>query len=245
MPEFSIARDRYEGLPAFVLVEAVNNAVQDIVRRSFDASGLEWRDFVFGASDQLIDGAAIATVEERIIDSGYRFAWSSNFSLRDRPDIYADAGFQGADDEFSFEHPEAPEPVADGDGRELRGAGDNVVQRPGNVVGKAFYIRTSEQVLQLMREGVPQDTIAVIDDSGGTLTAPILEKMRGVVCAGGTVRSHLGILTREYNIPCVMNARLSGIRNGDRIEIETSATAPSVEAYRTGNLSQARIWRLA
>ncbi len=245
MSELSIDRDRYEALPTFVLVEAVNNAVQDIVRRAFDTSGLAWRDFVFAASDEMIDGAAIEAVERRIVDSGYRFAWSSNFSLRDRPDIYADAGFQGDDDEFSFAHPEAPEPVTDAEGRELRGTGDNVVQRAGNVTGKAFYIRTSEQVLQLMREGVPEDTIAVIDDSGGTLTAPILEKMRGVVCAGGTVRSHLGILTREYNIPCIMNVRLSGIRNGDRIEIETSAGAPSVEAYQTGKLSQARIWRLA
>ena len=58
----------------------------------------------------------------------------------------------------------------------------------------------------MLTEGVPEDTIAVIDDSGGTLTAPILGDFTAVVCMGGTVRSHLGILTREYNVPCLMNA---------------------------------------
>ena len=29
------------------------------------------------------------------------------------------------------------------------------------------------------------------------------------------IRSHLGILTREYGIPCFMNSKISGIREGD------------------------------
>lgn len=245
MAEISIDRDRYGGLPNFVLVEATNNAVQDIVRRKFAESGMAWRDFVFGPSDQLISSDDIQSVEARILASGYRFAWSSNFSVRDRPDIYAGADAVESDANFSFEHPEAPTAPADPQGRELRGTGDNVVQCPTNLVGTAYYVRTSEAVLALMREGVPDDMVAVLDDSGGTLTAPILEKMRGVICAGGTVRSHLGILTREYGIPCIMNARISGIKTGDRVEIEISTPARTIESYQTGAQSQARIWRLA
>ena len=49
------------------------------------------------------------------------------------------------------------------------------------------------------------------------LTAPIIEQFAGVICAGGSVRSHLGILSREYGIPCLMNARVSGAtRAGER-----------------------------
>ena len=79
----------------------------------------------------------------------------------------------------------------------LRGAGDNVVSRSANLVGIARYVRTSDKVLEYLTNGVPADTIAIVDDSGGTLTAPILEKFKGVLCAGGTTRSHLAILTRE------------------------------------------------
>jgi signal transduction protein with GAF and PtsI domain len=91
---------------------------------------------------------------------------------------------------------------------------------------------------------VPADIIAIIDDSGGTLTAPILEKFKGVICAGGTVRSHLGILTREYGIPCLMNARISGIHEGDRVAMETSAPAKTAEAYQQGREMTARIWKV-
>lgn len=243
MPEISIDKDRYGKAPLFVLVEATHNAVQDIVRRKLAESGLAWRDFVFGAADELIDAEVIAGVEKRILESGHRFAASSNVSLRDRPEIYAGAAGLADDADFSFEHPQAQVGSRDAEGREQRGTGDNVVQRSSNVIGKACYVRTSEKVLELMKNGVPDDTIAIIDDSGGTLTAPILERFKGVICAGGTVRSHLGILTREYNIPCLMNARISGIRAGDIVEIETSAPARSVESYQSGQECPARIWK--
>ena len=95
-----------------------------------------------------------------------------------------------------------------------------------------------------MREGVPPNTIAIIDDSGGTLTAPLLEKFKGVICAGGTVRSHLGILTREYGIPCLMNARIDGIFDGDTVEMEVTATPKSADDYQRGIEVTARIWRI-
>ena len=88
-------------------------------------------------------------------------------------------------------------------------------------------------------------TVAVIDDSGGTLTAPILEQFKGVICAGGTVRSHLGILTREYGIPCFMNAKISGIHEGDTVELECTAPAKTAEDYQRGVERTARIWRRA
>jgi hypothetical protein len=46
---------------------------------------------------------------------------------------------------------------------------------------------------------------------------------------GGTVRSHLGILTREYNVPCLMNATLDGLADGDEVVVEYSK--PAADAY--------------
>jgi signal transduction protein with GAF and PtsI domain len=127
----------------------------------------------------------------------------------------------------------------------VRGVGDNVVRHESNIVGIARYIRTNERVLSYLTDGVPPGTIAVIDDSGGTLTAPIIEQFAGVVCAGGTIRSHLGILTREYNIPCLMNAKVAGIKDGDRLMLECSAPAKTTEDYQRGVERVARIWLLA
>jgi signal transduction protein with GAF and PtsI domain len=119
------------------------------------------------------------------------------------------------------------------------------VRYPANVVGVARYIRGNARVLADLADGVPPETIAVIDDSGGTLTAPSIEQFAGVVCAGGSVRSHLGIITREYGIPCLMNARVRGIRDGDRIEIEATAQARTAEDYQAGVERPARVWRHA
>jgi hypothetical protein len=239
-----IDQDRYGRAPASVLVEAVHNSVQDLVRRRWAESGEDWSSFVFGSSNQLIGKADIEAIEQRILASGHRFQWSSMFSVRDRPDIYVPLdAVDSSGASFSFEHPDAVTGAADAQGREQRGIGDNVVRLAGNRIGTARYIRTSERVIELMRNGVPEGTIAIIDDSGGTLTAPILEGFAGVLCAGGTVRSHLGILTREYGIPCLMNARISGIHEGDTIEIETSAAARTAESYQSGVAMTARVWR--
>jgi phosphohistidine swiveling domain-containing protein len=237
--------DRYGGEPSSVLVEAVHNAVRDLVRRRFSACNDPWSAFVFGSSDALITRSDFEAIEARILETGYRFAWSSMLSLRDRPEIYADAG-EGDEvgASFSFEHVDAPFLEADARGLELHGVGDNVVRYAGNTNGVASYIRTSARVLSLMKNGVPDDLIAIIDDSGGTLTAPVLEKFKGVICAGGTVRSHLGILTREYGIPCLMNAKIAGIHEGDCVEIETTAAAKTGEAYQRGQEMTARIWKV-
>jgi hypothetical protein len=43
------------------------------------------------------------------------------------------------------------------------------------------------------------------------------------------VRSHLGILTREYGVPCLMAAELDGLADGDSIFVEYSK--PATDAY--------------
>jgi hypothetical protein len=233
--------DKYGDRPASAVVEAFHNAIKDLIRRKLDACGGDWNSFVFDKSYDLITAPELAVIEKQLLSTGHRFEWSAMISARERPDAYKSAA--GTED-FSFEHEEATIAAADGEGREQRGIGDNVVRYPHNTRGTARYVRSSERVLEWLSNGVPAETIALIDDSGGTLTAPILEQFRGVVCAGGTVRSHLGILTREYGIPCLMNARVSGIKEGDRIEIESSAIAKTAEAYQKGIEVTARVWRV-
>lgn len=241
MAKLYVDSDKYGYQCDFPVSEAYNAAVKDLVRQRLDESGLAWRDFVFKAEYELITKDDMQRIEDRLLELGYRFEPSAMSSPRERPEAYRDSGLYTED--FSFEHPEAPT-AAPAEGRELRGAGDNVVTHTSNLTGVARYVRTTDKVLECLTGGVADDTIAIVDDSGGTLTAPVLEQFHGVICAGGTTRSHLAILTREYNIPCLMNARLSGIRDGDRLEVEVSARAKSAEDYDAGRDVSARVWRL-
>ncbi len=227
------------------VVEAFHLAVRALVRRRFAESGRPWHEFVFGAAVSDITKEDFESIDRRLLAYGHRYVWSAVVSQQERPDAYLPA--PGAEDDlaaFSFEHPDAVVLPPDTNGLEQRGIGDNVVKYDADLIGIARYVRSSPTVLHYLNEGVPKGTIAIIDDSGGTLTAPILGQFAGVLCAGGTVRSHLGILTREYGIPCFMNAKLSGLREGDTIRMECSGTAKTAENYQKSMEMTSRVWRV-
>ena len=93
-------------------------------------------------------------------------------------------------------------------------------------------IRKVADVNRLIDDGVPENTIAVIDDSGGTLTAPLLPDFEAVICLAGTVRSHLGILGREFGVPTLMASRLSRpLENGELVTVKFSSVAQNAEAF--------------
>ena len=248
MTTLPIDTDKYGDESLSPVVAAFHGTLHDIVRQRLEESGVSWTDFVLGAAHTLITKEDFESVDRALVEAGHRYDWSAGISPKERPDAYKPAAGTSDDDlaVFCFEHPEAPVADADSEGRELRGVGDNVVSYPGETTGVARYIRSTDRVLKWLTEGVPENTIAVIDDSGGTLTAPILEQFKGVICAGGTVRSHLGILTREYGIPCLMNAKVNGIMEGDTVMIESSARAKTAEDYQglTKREVTANVWRV-
>lgn len=226
--------DKYACEPTSPTVGAFHTGIKNLVRAHMAAGG-DWNSFVFGGQYDVITADALQAIENSYLKDGYRYQGSAMISIEEQPDKYHPLEI--------FEEGEAGEP--DADGRILAGAGDNVVSFSDNAVGTARYVRTSEQVLDMLTKGVPEGTIAIIDDSGGTLTAPILENFAGVICLGGTVRSHLGILCREYGIPCLMNSKIAGIKDGDTVEMEASAAAKTAEAYQNNIEMTANIWKLS
>ena len=248
MTTLPIAKDKFGVESDSPVVAVFHAAIHEIVRQRFEESGKSWKDFVLEDADSLLTVEDFNSVDQALVAAGHRYDWSAGISQKERPNAYKPA--VGTSDEdlatFCFEHPEAPIEDPDADGIELRGVGDNVVRHAQNTSGIARYIRSTERVLKWLTEGVPENTIAVIDDSGGTLTAPILAHFKGVICAGGTVRSHLGILTREYGIPCLMNAKVSGIMEGDEVMIESSAQAKTAEDYQdqTKREVTGSVWRV-
>jgi phosphohistidine swiveling domain-containing protein len=215
---------------------AYHTAVREHVARRVEELGGDWKSLVFDRQFDLFTEADAERIEAELLATGRKFQFSAEISLREQPDKYMKAEAAATDAAGLGE-------VVDG--KTVVALGDNVSQGKGTVSGKVLFVTSPDQVIELLTEGVPEGTVAVIDDSGGTLTAPILEDFTAVICMGGTVRSHLGILTREYGIPCLMNAVLAELHDGDEVEIDVSVPVPSAEDYSAGTAVRARVWKKA
>ncbi|MGH9083877.1 MAG: PEP-utilizing enzyme [Acidimicrobiales bacterium] len=60
-----------------------------------------------------------------------------------------------------------------------------------------------DDVLALMDSGA-EGVVALVRDAGATFLAPIYHELTGIICTSGTLRSHIGIVSREFQVPCVM-----------------------------------------
>jgi hypothetical protein len=227
--------DKWPRESATPTVEAYHTAIRALVADRLAASDMSWEEAVVDPALELTR-EDFENVEADLLATGYRFEVSATVSLKEEPEKYKPlAGIQDTGAHETDEH-----------GRRIVGSGDNVFQAKAEVEGVARYVSDVEKVMEMLVGGVPPDTIAVIDDSGGTLTAPILGSFTAVICLGGTVRSHLGILTREYGVPCLMNAQLDGLADGDRIVVEYSKPAANAYADQaTAAARRARIIKLS
>ncbi len=234
MAEAALTPPKWGTVEMLPLPARYNAAVRALAARRCAETGAAWKDVVFAREFDLFAEDDARAIEADALAEGYRFDFSAMVSLESEPDKY--------------KRPErAAAAFTDGvvtEGRRQVGIGDNVIRKTATVTGPVALISTIDQVMDFLADGVPPGTIAVIDDSGGTLTAPIMEGFAGVICLGGSIRSHLGILAREYDVPTLMNCKLDTLVDGDVVEIEVNAAPPAADAYETGNTGHARIWKI-
>lgn len=214
--------------------KAFHTAVREHVARRVAELGGDWKSLVFERQFDLLSLDDVLAIERKFLEAGRKFQFSAEISLREEPEKYT-RGEVAAVEQAGLGEVEG--------GRKVVALGDNVATHQANVSGTIKFISSPEQVIDYLTDGVPEGTVAVIDDSGGTLTAPILDGFKAVICLGGTVRSHLGILTREYGIPCLMNAATTDLADGDEVEIEATAAVPTAEEYGAGRAVRARVWK--
>lgn len=223
--------DKWASGPRTRTVAFFHGRVAEVFAERVARSGRCWEDAVYHP-ELALTKADFEAVEAELLATGYRFESSAGISLAESPDNYKPVARRQAGDPLEV----------DTDGRPIVGRGDNVFHTAEDSVGTVRFISDVDTVMEMLAGGVPANTVAAIDDAGGTLTAPILQEFAGVLCKGGTVRSHLGILTREYRIPCLMAVELKGLADGDTVQIETSAPAHS--PYDTdATAPRARVWK--
>lgn len=73
----------------------------------------------------------------------------------------------------------------------------------GPVRGRFQPMEDPDDVLALMDTGAA-GVVALVRDAGATFLAPIYHELTAIICTSGSVRSHIGIVSREFQVPCVM-----------------------------------------
>jgi phosphohistidine swiveling domain-containing protein len=102
------------------------------------------------------------------------------------------------------------------------GRGTKVFDHPP-VRGRFVPMEGPDDVLALMDAGA-DGVVALVGDAGATFLAPLYHELTAIICTSGTVRSHIGIVSREFQIPCVVGCSLSGRRPeaGADVEVDCS-----------------------
>lgn len=81
---------------------------------------------------------------------------------------------------------------------------------------------TPDDVLDLM-DDTAEGVVACVADAGATFLAPVFDELAAVVCLSGTPLSHIGIVSREYQVPCIMGTTLDAEpADGDEVEVDCS-----------------------
>jgi hypothetical protein len=104
------------------------------------------------------------------------------------------------------------------------GRGAKVIDHPA-VLGRLRVLVGPDDVLDLMDAGA-SGVVALVRDAGATFLAPIYEDLTAVVCMSGTPRSHIGIMCREFQVPCVMGAVFPAGEPADGAEVEVDCSGP-------------------
>ena len=91
------------------------------------------------------------------------------------------------------------------------------------VRGRFLPMEGPDDVLDLMDKGA-EGVVALVRDAGATFLAPIYHELAAIICTSGTVRSHIGIVSREFQVPCVMACSFTGDepQAGAEVELDCS-----------------------
>src|SRR6476661_1912963 len=100
--------------------------------------------------------------------------------------------------------------------------GTKVFDAPA-VRGTWRALQSPDDVLTLMDTSA-DGIVACVADAGATFLAPIFDELTAVVCLSGIPQSHIGIVSREYQVPCVMGAAFDADEpnDGDAVEVDCS-----------------------
>ena len=103
------------------------------------------------------------------------------------------------------------------------GTGINVYEHETPAEGVARWLDSPSAVMELVMSGEIGNTIGISRGGTTTFMAPALASgIAGLITLQGAPESHLGILSREFGIPCVMSVSFT-----DGIQTDRGETIPA------------------
>jgi len=113
------------------------------------------------------------------------------------------------------------------------GRGQKVFDAPP-VTGVVRVMESSEDVLNVM-DTTAEGVVALVRDAGATFLAPLYHELAAVICTAGTLRSHIGIVTREFGVPCVMACELTrDLVDGEEVTLDCTGDEAVVSSDSDG-----------
>ena len=98
------------------------------------------------------------------------------------------------------------------------------------VRGRWRRLASPDDVLALLDDSA-EGVVACVADAGATFLAPIFDDLTAVVCLSGTPMSHIGIVSREYRVPCLMGVTLTAEPDADAVvEVDCTSTPGAIRA---------------
>ncbi|SAK99256.1 PEP-utilizing enzyme, mobile domain [Caballeronia pedi] len=115
--------------------------------------------------------------------------------------------------------------------------GFNAFETDKEPSGTVMYLADPQSVVKLIQSGKLQEHILLVRGGTTTFLAPALSMGAiGVITMSGAPESHLGILSREFQIPCIMTAHLSS--SSSRYEVGNTDAAHFDEIVKELNGKQ-------
>lgn len=129
---------------------------------------------------------------------------------------------------------EQPVPAAPGQGEGATFYGQSVgVQGSGAGVALRPDITSREEGAQIMQQPYIAVAVRILEDHDWCLHSP---NCQGIVAEIGGATSHASVVSREENIPCLLNAQgASSIKTGDQVEMEVSGAGGEIHVNGGGS----------
>src|SRR5438270_13434895 len=110
------------------------------------------------------------------------------------------------------------------------GEGQNVVEHEP-VEGPTLWLETPDDVIEFVTGDNVEDTIVISRGGSTTFVAPALTAgVKGLITLEGTKECHLGIVSREFGIPCVMSVAFKeGITTAEGDTVPADGTVLRLE----------------
>lgn len=117
--------------------------------------------------------------------------------------------------------------------RLITASGHSVATHPP-VEGVVRKFESTGDVAAAMSDDL-EDTIAVVRAAGVSLLSPIIADVAGVICSAVGEGSHLAIMAREFDIPCIMGVETGELQTGNRVRLDCTGELDHGQVHLLGD----------